>query len=51
MLGEKDLVFIGAMMLLAGQESLLPDDKKVDYAVSTAKKVLEKVFYKNADEV
>lgn len=51
MLGERDLVFIGAMLLLAGRETLLPDDKKVDNAIDTSKKVFDKVFYVTQEEV
>ena len=43
-MGEKDLIFLGAMLLLAGQGYINPDAHYLEDAIESSKNVFNKVF-------
>ncbi len=43
-MGEKDLIFLGAMLLLSGQGFMSPIEQRLDDAINTSKTVFNKVF-------
>ena len=43
-MGEKDLIFLGAMLLLSGQGYLGLAEDDIDDAINTSKTVFNKVF-------
>ena len=43
-MGEKDLIFLGAMLLLSGKGFTNPDEHYLDDAIKVSKKVFTKVF-------
>lgn len=43
-MGEKDLIFFGAMLLLSGQGYMNPIEEDLDDAINTSKTVFNKVF-------
>ena len=43
-MGEKDLIFLGAMLLLSGNGYVNPDENYLQDAINTSKNVFNKVF-------
>lgn len=44
-MGEKDLIFLGAMLLLSGNGYMNPDEHYLEDAINISKNVFTKVFY------